>query len=196
MIINFPSVSGFIGDEIRVEPPERTIVVQEAFWLDHTAKQTIFNFLYAHRDQREYIAGAFPVNEVVIDLLITPRILKRKTIDNSLLRIIDIKTVLENLTFPIEDFSISFKIYDEFCPWNNGIFTLTSENNIIMIKFNEISEISADIEIDVSYFAQLIAGFRTIKELLDFDFISINYEHLKLMQKMFPTRNNYFFDFF
>ena len=196
VIINFPSVSAFIGDDTWVEKPEKTIVIREAFWLDQTAKQTIFNFLWAHRDQREYIAGAFPVNEVIIDLLITPRILERKTIDNSLLRIIDVKSVLENLTYSIDEFSISIEIHDEFCPWNNGIFTLTSKNKIIRVEFNEKSEISADIEIDISYFAQLVAGFKTINDLLDFDFVSINYEHLGLLQKIFPRSNNFLSEYF
>ena len=114
MIINFPNASAFIGTW--VEQPEKTIVIREAFWLDQTAKQTIFNFLWAHRDQREYIAGAFSVNEVIIDLLKTPQILERKIIDNSLLRIIDVKTVLENLTYLIDEFTISIEIHDEFCP--------------------------------------------------------------------------------
>ena len=196
VIINFPSVSAFIGDDTWVEHPEKAIVIKEAFWLDQTAKQTIFNFLWAHRDQREYIAGTFPVNEVIIDLLTTPRILERKTIDNSLLRIIDAKTVLENLTYPIDEFSISIEIHDEFCPWNNGVFTLTSKNKIIRVEFNEKSEISADIEIDIGYFAQLVAGFKTINELLDFDFVSINHEHLELWQKLFPRSNNFLSEYF
>ena len=57
-----------------IEHPERTILIREVFWLDQKAKQTIFNFLWSHRDQREYILGALPVNENIIDLLRTPRI--------------------------------------------------------------------------------------------------------------------------
>ena len=149
-----------------------------------------------HRDQREYIAAAFPVGEVVIDLLKTPRILEQKTIDNSFLRIIDVKTILETLLYSIDDFSISFEIHDEFCLWNNGVFTLTSKNKIIKVEFYEKSEISVDIQIDISYLAQLVAGFRTIKELIDLDFVSINHEHLELLQKLFPRRNNFFSEYF
>lgn len=198
VIISFPRISAFIGDDSWVEYPlgEKTIVIKEVFWLDQTAKQTIFNFLRAHRDQREYIAGTFPVNEVIIDLLTTPRILERKTIDNSLLRIIDAKTVLENLNYPIDEFSISIEIHDEFCPWNNGVFTLTSRNKVIRVEFNEKSEISADFEIDISYFAQLVSGFKTINELLNFDFVSINHEHLGLLQKLFPRSNNFLSEYF
>jgi predicted acetyltransferase len=195
VLIFFPNKNA-TGAEGRLQHPERTIVIREAFWLDQTAKQTIFNFLWAHRDQREYIAGPFPVNEIIIDLLKTPRMLERRIIDNSLLRIIDVKAVLENFTYQVDNFSISFKISDEFCPWNNGIFTLASKDKKINVEFDETSTISTDIEIDISYFAQLVVGFRTAKELLEFGFVSINQEKLDLLQQLFPKSNNFFFDFF
>ena len=179
-----------------VEHPERTILIREVFWLDHKAKQTIFNFLWSHRDQREYVLGWFPVNENIIDLLRTPRIEFRRIGENSLLRIIDVKTVLENLEYPSSDFSISIHIDDEFCPWNNGLFTLTSNGKGIKVEFNELSEESADIEIDIGYFAQLVAGFRTVRDLLEFGFISVSHEKLELLEKLFPKTNNYLHNFF
>ncbi|MHA2268086.1 MAG: GNAT family N-acetyltransferase [Promethearchaeota archaeon] len=196
VFINFPSASAFIGSDVWVEHPDKTIVIREAFWLDPTAKQTIFNFLWTYSDQREYIAGVFPVNEVIIDLLKTPRILKRKIIDNSFLRIIDVKSVLENLEYPIDDFSISFEIHDEFCLWNNGVFKLKSERKNVSVEFKKTSEIPVDIDIDISYFGQLVTGFRTIMELSDLGFVSINQGYIELLQNLFPRSNSCFFEYF
>ncbi len=176
--------------------PEKTIVIQETFWLDQKAKQTIFNFLWSHRDQRKYVAGVFSTNENIIDLLRTPRIKSRKIIVNSLLRIIDVKNVLENLKYPLENFSITFHIHDEFCPWNNGFFTLTSKEKEVNVEFKESSKESVDREIDIGYFAQLVAGFRTVRDLLEFGFISVNHEKLELLEKLFPKTNNYLHNFF
>lgn len=176
--------------------PEKTIFVIEAFWLNHTAKQTIINFLWTHRDQRKYIAGYFPVNENMIDLLTTSRILDRKIVGNSLLRIINVEAVFKNLEYPLDNFSILWHIHDKFCPWNNGFFNLTSKDETINVEFKESSEKSADIEVDISYLAQLLAGFRTVKELLEFGFISINQEKFEIVQNLFPKMNNYFNDFF
>jgi len=176
--------------------PEETIVIRETFWLDQTAKQTIFNFLWSHRDQREYVAGSFPVNEIIIDHLKSPQILERRILDNSLLRIINVKTVLENLRYRVEDFFISFKIHDQFCPWNNGVFTLKSKNGSLDVDFNKESNNPADMEIDITHLAQLVAGYRTTKELLDFSFISVNPEKLNLLKQLFPKSNNFFHDFF
>jgi predicted acetyltransferase len=194
VIINFTKKN----EEAWLKHPEKTIVIQESFWLDQTAKQTIFNFLRSHRDhgQRKYIGGFFSANEIIIDLLKTPRIKSRRVMDNSLLRIIDAKTVLGNLKYSPDTFSITFHIHDEFCPWNNGFFTLTSEGKEINVEFHNSLEKKADIEIDISYLAQILAGFRTIKDLLDFGFIAVNHEKFELLQDLFPLANNYFHDFF
>ena len=179
-----------------IKSSKKTILIREVFWLDQEAKQTIFNFLWSHRDQRKYIAGAFPANENIIDLLKTPRIVKRTILDNSMLRIIDVKTILENLEYPLSDFSLTFHIHDEFCPWNNGFFTLNSKDKKITVEFNESLEKVIDIQIDISYFSQLVAGFRTVSDLLEFGFITVNNEKLEVLQKIFPKTNNYLHDFF
>ncbi|KKK44041.1 MAG: hypothetical protein Lokiarch_21590, partial [Candidatus Lokiarchaeum sp. GC14_75] len=168
----------------------------ETLWLNHMAKQTIFNFLWSHRDQRKYIAGVFPLSENIIDHLKTPRVKARKIIVNSLLRIIDVKSVLIGLKYPVDDFNIIIQIHDKFCNWNNGLFKLTSKNKIINVEFQNSAIGFIDLETDITYFAQLIVGYRTIKELLEFGFISINQEKLELLQKIFPKTNNNFIDDF
>ena len=176
--------------------PEKTIVIRETFWLDQSAKQTIFNFLWSHRNQRKYVGGLFPAHENIIDLLKTPRIKRRYIIDNSLLRVINVKAVLESLKYPLENFSVSFQIHDKFCPWNNGVFDLTSKDKKVKTEFNKSSQINADIEIDISYFAQLVAGFRTVKDLLEFSFIKVKNDKVELFQTLFPKTNNYLHDHF
>jgi predicted acetyltransferase len=183
-------------NESWLKSPEKTIVIRETFWLDQTAKQTIFNFLWSHRDQRKYIAGSFPSQENIMDLLKKPRIDRRYILDNSQLRIIDVKTVLENLKYPFDDFSIQLHIKDDFCPWNNGFFTIKSKEEKINVEFNESSNKSADMEIEITHLAQLLAGFRTVKELLDFAFISINESKIEFLHDLFPLTNNYLYDFF
>lgn len=183
-------------DYSRLRHPERTILIIETFWLNHIAKQTIFNFLWSHRDQRKYIAGGFPSHENIIDHLNTPRTKTRNIMDNSLLRIINIKSVLEKLQYPVENFTISFHIHDKFCPWNDGYFTLNSNEKIVEVEFVESSANIADIEVDIGYFAQLVAGFRTVEELLEFGFISINQDKFALLNNLFPKTKNFLHDFF
>jgi predicted acetyltransferase len=178
-----------------VKSPEKTIFITETFWLDQTAKQTILNFLWNHRDQRKYIMGWFSRNEKIIDMLKTPRIKERKIVGNSLLRIINVKFVLENLEYSLDNFSISLHIHDKYCPWNDGIFIVKSKSKSIEVEFKEPS-LSADIELDIGHFSQLAAGFRTVRDLLELNFISIKKNKLEILERLFPRTNNFLYDFF
>ena len=131
-----------------------------------------------------------------MDLLKTPRIERRIIGDNSQLRIIDVKTVLENLKYPLDNFSITFRIKDEFCSWNNGVFNIKSKEKEINVEFHEPSNESVDIEIKIGHLAQLLAGFRSTKDLLDFGFISVYNNKIELLEDLFPLTNNYLHDFF
>jgi predicted acetyltransferase len=175
---------------------ESTIYIRETFWLNQLAKQTIFNFLWSHRDQRKYIAGAFPVNENIIGFLNNPRILTREIHPSSMLRIIDLKSILESLNYSISDFNISIRVHDKYCPWNNGNFLLASDNEVINVKFEENKEEPIDLEIDISHFAQLLVGYRTIDDLLEYNFAKINKEKLELIKRLFPIANSNFSDYF
>ena len=53
-----------------------------------------------------------------------------------------------------------------------------------------------DVKIDVSYLAQLLAGFRKVKDLIEFGFISVDNKKLEILQNLFPLANNYLHDFF
>ncbi|MFW9830153.1 MAG: enhanced intracellular survival protein Eis [Candidatus Thorarchaeota archaeon] len=176
--------------------PEKTIIIRETFWLNQEAKRTIFNFLWSHRDQRKYVSGTFPKNENIIDLLKTPRIINRNILGNSMLRVINVKTILENIEYPIPNFTLTLQIHDRFCPWNNRFFILTSKEKNITVDYLNNSEDTIDIEIDIGYFSQLVAGFRTVKDLLEFGFIRVNDKKLDLLQDLFPKTNNFMHNFF
>ncbi len=196
VILSFPKSFLDFEDFEWFKDPDKTIFIREIFWLDLKAKQTLFNFLWSHRDQRKYVAGAFPINEIIIDLLKTPRIKERKIEDNSMLRIIGVKSVLENLKYPIADFSVLFQIQDDYCPWNNGFFTLSSKEKEVNVEFSDSSEKSVDLKINIGHLAQILVGYRTIQDLLDFGFISMNIDQIDLLDKIFPKTNSFFRDFF
>ena len=165
------------------------------FWLDQEAKQTLFNFLWSHRDQRNYIAADFPLNENIIDMLKDPRVLARNVRVNSMLRIIDLKTVLEGLGLMNDDFNLAFKVNDAMCPWNNTIFQLNSADDKLIIT-SKVDNKNLDFEIDILYLNQLIAGYRTVHELSELGRIKLHSNCIEILDKIFPRTNNYFHDFF
>ena len=195
ILLHFPNRDSY-DMPIKLEDRYKSIFVQEMFYLDSTAKQTIYNFLAGHRDQFQYVAGTFPKQENIIDILETPRIMYRTIVPNSQLRIINVKTVLETINYPINNFSLKIRIQDRQCPWNNGEFHLSSDNGIIKVVFEEKTTDSADLESDIGHFSQIIAGFRTINHLLEFNYIKINTDKRDLLQVLFPITNNYFREFY
>ena len=65
-----------------------------------------------------------PVDDPLVWMLHDPRALKRKPYDCMWLRLVDVPKALSSRTYAI-DGEIVFKVRDQFCPWNEGIYHLT-----------------------------------------------------------------------
>lgn len=175
----------------------QTIVIWEIMWYTSEAKSALFHFLWTHRNQRKYVAGSFPVNEVVTDYLNNPRIELRSLRPNSMLRIIDLKYVLEKIDYPVKEFSFNIQVKDEQCNWNNGKFRFESTSGKIKVtKEESLEEKDVDLVIDILKLAQILAGYRTINELADMKYITIKEDKKASLNKLFPKTNNFFRDFF
>ncbi|MHA1729457.1 MAG: GNAT family N-acetyltransferase [Promethearchaeota archaeon] len=194
IFLHFPNKDSDLSDQL--ENRNETIFVQEMFYLDSMAKQTIFNFLGGHRDQFKYIAGAFPKNENIIDILKSPRVILRTIESNSQLRIVNVKQILETIEYPVADFTFIIRVHDEQCAWNNGDFRVISKKGKIKVIFEENPHDNPDLEINIGRLSQLLVGFRTINDLLEFNFAKINCDKKELLQMLFPETNNYFREFF
>jgi predicted acetyltransferase len=171
-----------------------TIVIMEMFWLDKITKQAILNFLWTHRDHRKYIATNRPVNELFIEMLDNPVILCRSIRSNSMVRVIDVKNVLETLEYPLTDFDVTVRVLDKQCSWNDKNFRLSSASHVV--KIEEISDKDSDLEIEIGYLSQLIVGFRTIEELLELEQMKINKKGITILKRLFPSCTNFLRDFF
>jgi predicted acetyltransferase len=193
-LLFFPSSDTRVINEM--EKKNETLLVTEIFYSDHEAKQEIFNLLRNHRDQREYGGLVLPKDENVIDLFHNPRIYQRKIKVNSMLRIINLKKVLETLEYPKNDFQITLDIKDPYCNWNNKIWLLKKKSGEIEVKELKSAQ-DLDLTIDIGRLTQLICGFRSIKELWNYNLVELNEEKIDLIESIFPQRTrNYFYDFF
>lgn len=89
----------------------------------------------AHREIWRYIFGIDLVQKVTgyflaVDdplalMLVEPRRLRTRVMDAMWLRIVDVKAALEGRGYAAEG-SITFRLTDEFCPWNEATWTLTA----------------------------------------------------------------------
>lgn len=194
VLLHFPKKDEKWWDNFRFVG--ESIYIREIYWLNSEAKQTIFNFIWSHRDQRKYVAGGFRYNENIIELLENPRVLERRIEVNSMLRIVNVKTVLENLNYPVKDFNLSIQVHDKHCPWNNKRFDLNSSNGKVSVLKEDVREDLVDLDIDIGHLGQILVGIRTPKELLDLNLVPIKPDVLTLLQTLFPRANNFFYEFF
>ena len=171
-----------------------TIFVNEIFWLDQKTKRALLNFLWSHRDHRKYAAFTLPVDEPVVDFLIEPRIEMRVVRPNAMLRVIDVITVLEKIGYPLPNFKVSIQIIDELCPWNNGCFSVSAVRNKVSVK--KIKSGKADLVLNIEDFSQLVTGFRTIHQLLEFGSATIKPKKEDLIGQLFAPCTNFLRDFF
>ncbi|MHA1983465.1 MAG: GNAT family N-acetyltransferase [Candidatus Hodarchaeales archaeon] len=165
---------------------EETISVREVIALDKQTRQNLWNFISLHKDQRKYykISDYYPHSIQSYPYIKEPREISHKVIANSMLRIVNVQDVLENIAYPNNTESIDFELNDEICKWNNGCWNLTVEKGIGKIK--KIDKTGLNTKIDNKGLALLLAGFRNTTELLEQNYISGYIEDLKKIDRIFP----------
>ncbi|MFW9996782.1 MAG: enhanced intracellular survival protein Eis [Candidatus Odinarchaeota archaeon] len=172
-----------------------TFVLLECFWLDKSAKQAILNFLWKHRDQRKYVALVQPVDEPFTEMLTEPNhVLGRTVRPRSMARVVNVKALLEALEYPVKDFTVTLRIYDELCPWNDRTFGLSVNGPQVRVEERTVDK--PDLEADIGAFTQLVVGFRTIKELLYLEYVNVDESKVDLFDALFPKCTNFLRDYF
>lgn len=177
-----------------MKDPADSIIVMEAYWQDQATKQAIFNFLWSHRDQRKSVTLWLPRQELVIDMLTNPSMLNRHVRNNSMSRIIDLAPLLAMIRYPHKDFEFTLRVRDELCAWNRGDFRVQSASGTVTVTAEVIS--APDLTIGISELSQVIAGFRTIDDLLTLQTVAVTDSARKLLTDLFPRGNNFLHDFF
>ena len=114
---------------------------------------------------------------------------------SSRLRIVNVKEVLSALTYSVQDFSLTMKIHDRYCEWNNSTFILESTKGEVSINENN-AKTSIDIETDIASLSQLFVGSRSIHDLVEIQKVKVKQESIQLIDTLFPRQVNFFRDFF
>ena len=95
-----------------------------------------------------------PVDEELRWMLADPRRLISSSEDRSWLRLVDAKSALENRSFSSEG-SLTLRIKDDFLPWNDGVYTLSTDGHNSECV---VSEKSPDITLSTSDVAAAYLG--------------------------------------
>jgi len=171
---------------------ERELVVDELMTLDFEAYRQLLRFLYYHDSQLQEIIIPAPLNDPLIKLIPDPRIKENKYIPGAMFRIIDLKKLLDNLTYPDIKKKITLNVNDKQAPWNNGNFLLEVENgkgNLTRLG----SATQADFSININYLVTIITGFTSPSEAYYLKYLQgQDEEKLQDLELLFPVRESYF----
>ncbi len=181
-------VTWFIEDD--------TLGIREINAPDVNTRKNFWNFIQLHEGHRKYfkIPDYLPHEIQTYPYLKEPRIKKTEIYSNSMLRIVNIEKTLNKLIYPNISETLFINIKDGFCKWNSGMWSLKIQNTKgIVVKSDESI---ADITLDIKGLAQLIAGHRNTKELVEQNFIKGKQEFLDKLDLIFPKNWYVVRDFF
>lgn len=182
--------------DLPVREPGRTIMVRELFWLDRESRQSLLAVLRNHRDQRRFAVVARPLDENMVDLLDNPRVLLRSVQPNSMVRLVDVRAVLESLPAPQSvGGGFTIRLRDSLCPWNETPLRIEVRDGGVTIHDSAPAD-RVDLAAEIGPFSQLVVGFRTIDDLVDTAMVEVAAEKMDLLRALFPRCINFLRDFF
>lgn len=180
----------------------RMLYIREMAWTSTKAKKYLMNFIWRHRDQCKKVIFHINGSENLDSYVTNSNNIHRFSFDSSMLRIINLKSVLEQLDFGVEFDKLTFNVSsDEQCPWNKGVYCVSSVKNekdnryISKVNFQTEKlnqEKKYDIEGSIGGITQLLSGFKTVDELQEVEIIQFNQKNTKLIKKLFGTKKNNF----
>ena len=111
-------------------------------------------------------------------------------------RIVDVEKFLEKYPFvnTSSNNKLTFNITDPMLDWNNGVFSITWDedgNNIISREEN--SEV---IDISIQTLVTMLMGYKRPKYLNRMEKINVSKNAIKLLEKVIPLEQAYFSDYF
>lgn len=111
-----------------------------------------------------------------------------------MVRIVDVEKFLQK--YPLDNLSQSVAIRiekDLYATWNEGIFELDAKvKKVKKVKTSKLPTLT----LSVQRLTQLLLGYKTIQELLFFDFISVDSEIIEVLEAILPKNMPVLEDYF
>lgn len=125
------------------------------------------------------------VDDPLTHLLDDVRRLNRSTTDHMWLRLIDVKSALEARQYDCTG-ALKFQLTDDFCPWNDGVYTLEAEHGEAVCR---PSNGTPDLHLSASDLAAVFLGGTSISTLARAGRVrSDSKDALDMADRMFRTR--------
>ena len=142
-------------------------------------------------DHRKYVVFSVP-DPNILESLTEARIKANEVFPGSMIRIVNVKSVLDAFDYSIENQFI-LKVNDHICEWNNKSFKFSVVGGKATLE--ETSQ-SPDVTMDIGPLSQMIVGFRTASQIYDSWELDCSEELLPILDQLFPSKTNFYREFF
>ena len=164
-------------------------------YLNQEGRHGLWNYISAHFSMVNEVRGANYTNEPLAFLLEDSEITE-KIEPYFMARIVDLEKFLEKYPFvnTLSTNKLTFNVTDPMLDWNNGIFSVTWDeegNNIISRE-----EISEPIDISIQTLVTMLMGYKRPKYLNRVEKINVPKNTIKLLERVIPLEQAYFSDYF
>jgi predicted acetyltransferase len=173
---------------------EVNMLTREWAALDHEARLGVFRFLRDHDSQINEIMLRTAPGVPVRAYMNNPRC-KYQVEPGCMARIVDVKQAFEVKSYPPGlAGKVRFRVKDDFCEWNDHVFTLTIEGGKAEVTTGG-SE--ADFSTDICCLAAIYTGFWSLGYSFEVDRIhDISWEDVQRFSPLFREKIPYLINFF
>ena len=145
---------------------QQTLTIVDLMWLDMGTYRALWQYLAAHDLVGEIVYTHAAEDDPLPMLLLEPRRLNRRTDDGLWLRVVNVEAVLGLRGYRQPGYTTLEIVGDDYCPWNNGIYTLDVRTEVETGGFtasvsrlpSTVTSSELDLSLSPQAFARLISG--------------------------------------
>lgn len=170
------------------------ITIGDMLWKSLEARKVLFQFFARHRDQVGDFRIPIPMSANFYNWFRdADKEYEIKMCDKPwMVRVIDIINAFKDIRLTAAS-PLSFKVTDEMCEWNNGVFRLESIDG--KAKMQKTEEHEADFDADIKALAALLYGAMPVEEIIDRGWLKvIDQSKIIQLKNWFPPEH--YFNFF
>lgn len=171
------------------------LYIKEMVYLNQEARHGLWNYISAHFSMINEVRGDNYTSEPLAFLLEDSEI-SEKIEPYFMARIVDLKKFLRKYPFLIKSSSnkLTFNVFDPLMECNNGIFSVTWDENE-KIKISK-EKISTPIDIDVQTLTAMLLSYKRPTYLNRVERLNATAKDLRLLERLIPLEQAYFSDYF
>jgi predicted acetyltransferase len=174
---------------------DNRVLVREMAYTSIAAQKALFQFLYNHRSQVEFLEWNAPLDDTTYMVLPEPK-KEIRLFPFMTGRLVDVQAVLETICYPQGvTMKVAFDIQDELADWNNRTFTLEVAEGRGTVEVSRRCD--GEIKCAIGSFSQLFFGRVSGRQLLKMGRLTAEYPaSIEKLELLFPKCNNYINEYY